>query len=147
MYIRIKNYQTSWKFIDSGFVKLSYDLWTYSFLGDPVFLFHQRSKWSWWKTLTKWSSLSSFLGLRCQLWKKSTDVINVALFQKLFWTTVRNNFLVIYKNLSMQIQGWRPRIHKLFEITRYKQFVWAVKVQNNFWSRILFLHVIGTIYY
>ena len=99
MNIRIKNYQTSW---------------IYRFRIRETILWFMNLLFSWRSGVSVSSALKVVLmknanqmvifififRIKMSTLKKSTDVINVALFQKLFWTTVRNNFLVIYKNLS-----------------------------------------------
>ena len=143
MNIRIKNYRTSW---------------TYRFRIRETILWFMNLLFSWRSGVSVSSALKVVLmknanqmvifififRIKMSTLKKSTDVINVALFQKLFWTTVRNNFLVIYKNLSMQIQGWRPRIHKLFEIKTLclssessKQFLKQNTFFTCYWNNLL----------
>ena len=48
-----------------------------------------------------------------------------------------NNANLGFCYLYFEIRGWRPRICKIFEIT--KQFIQTVKGQNNFWQQNVFL--------
>ena len=49
--------------------------------------------------------------------KMRTIDIDGILFQKLFWLTVRKNCSSV-REKTFVIQGWRPRVCKIFEITR-----------------------------
>ena len=46
-----------------------------------------------------------------------TGFLNSFLLPKLFWPTVRKK-LSLWLRKTFEIRGWRPRIYKIFEITR-----------------------------
>ena len=70
--------------------------------------------------------------------------INGILLPKLFWPTVRK--IVTWSRKTFEIQGWRQRICKMFEITRtiYSN-MW--KFRTMFGNRMLFQLILGGVSY
>ena len=69
------------------------------------------------ESYSAWHSIDEILcrmgGIQSKIWKR-----NGILLPKLFWPTVRKNCSSDREKKPFEIRGWRPRICKIFEITR-----------------------------